>query len=1467
MDKLQLYLIEITKIFGYKYDEFFFDYLKSISIPNTTKCGKEIKEGDGGWKCRDCEFESYSIYCNECFIKEKHIGHKISYNPSACGFCDCGEKSILKPAGFCDNHTGDYDNMNDLMNFIKKNIPEKFINSINEVLNKIFLLFIEKIKGLNKENEDEIFKMIDSFELFCDKLYQNNLGLFYLVSLKFTENFPYETNHKCFYYDENEGSITFIKKDENQKHNCICHFLQVIIYVLMRRKTKQNSSSFFNLFLQTYKNKIVTSLCFFNSFSQLFYNDNLEKLRSMGFQLINEDINLLLYQGNNILFLQELFEEIYSVCNDLLNDKKYEDFYDLIYRFYQIIKFLPSNSMIEKINSNYKLMKIIFDICNLVNNLNTFENQIKFNKFQHEAYIPDLINAESFSLLTIISLTHIIDFNNKEEINFIFNVIFDKLFEFKRYKESLGKKIFSPHLFIIRCYSLFLNRFCFDYSIKNECDLLDSFNHFQQIYPRSKELNIFLYEELVAFFGFIVSQLYSFFAYFGKGMLYYYVNYFNNKFLFIKCDISLMQYLLTLPEIKEKFNLKGILILTDIQTSNELFYILSKEEILTNITKFQVNLRYINSLIEFMYLIIRDSLSMENIAFRDVDFKWKMKDEIYEKLYQNEHDKIHTLIKNEIINFILGNKNLVKRDECINYLEQLFDGNYIELVDEILKNNCEKISLTNGLMKFSLNKDMLKLFDIDYIVNCRFRKNALDYITNFQSKNYNHMNFNILQPLKIKQKLMENVYQTFYNENNLNDLIEFYNFIYSNKEKAPLIKNIYHLNISKILSFSYKLCLNQFFKEDIKVKIIEKLSQIQDKEFFKNIFENTDENNDELKNKKLNLKEKLKQKYSKKSELIYEKFKVNNIIIEDNNQVEEESCVYCREPLLKDPNNLGYYGKICYYFSDYLTDIMRKLPEKERKLRGKFVSCNHKIHNKCFNEYICLHMDNENNDFQCPLCKKLSNIVLFDFGKLIKDNNYNDIIKGINYENDGINIDEFYKEDKDNKYQILINSNILAFESYCSKISGKQILIKDINSNKNLEKQIFDSIVDTFEEFTKYYAITNNKSEQIDIWKNILFNMKILFQYKILNTFDDILKLINLFKFDNINYFEELLTNFNISDVINKFIIFSAIIFEANEENKNKIRLFFERKILLYLTFIAYIKSNRNLDDFLVNNKEELEKSLELYKLKYKICFLIFDEEEENIKINISLEEISTFIKSNTTFINLNQSTKINSIKEQYLQLPELNLVSLPQRGIEFLNRKNANCFYCHKKSYLAYYCLICGKQICNNINCTIIDESNGQKEYALIYHSIKCSGNNGIFLNIHNVQIVYILDRKMINSGIYIYLNNFGEHMKDRYYLNDDYVLNKNELKKAINKYIDLTFRKKIGKIFYLDNQNEQNNNNGNNNNANNNQNGNNNNANDNQNEQNNNNGNNNNANNNQNEQNNTNGQTNTNNEGNNNN
>ena len=162
-----------------------------------------------------------------------------------------------------------------------------------------------------------------------------------------------------------------------------------------------------------------------------------------------------------------------------------------------------------------------------------------------------------------------------------------------------------------------------------------------------------------------------------------------------------MKYLLTLPEIKEQFNLKNILSLTDIDSSNDFLIQLLSDNF--DISKIDINnvkdkyIKYFNTVIEFLYLIIRDNLSMENIAFRNSEFKFKIKDEIYESFYQNEKEKIHDLIKNEIIHFILGNNNLVKRDDCIDYIQEIYDNNFIELVDEILKEKCQKISLTSGL--------------------------------------------------------------------------------------------------------------------------------------------------------------------------------------------------------------------------------------------------------------------------------------------------------------------------------------------------------------------------------------------------------------------------------------------------------------------------------------------------------------------------------------------------------------------------------------------------------------------------------------------------------------------------------------------------------------------------------------------------------------------------------------------------
>ena len=887
MEKLETYYSELASLFGYKYDDSFFEHLKSISIPNTTTCGKQIKLGDGGWKCKDCELDTFSIYCNDCFIKEKHIGHEIFFNPGADGFCDCGVNLVLKPEGFCDKHKGEYNNMKDLMDFIKSSINEKLLDNINNIFNKIILEFFDKIKNLtdekdeeekeeedeekekqNQENEDELYEMIDFIEIFSEKLFKSNLSLFYFFTLKFTENFPYETNHKCFSYDENKNLVTFIKEDKGKKHTCICPFMQVLIYVLMRRKTKQNSQSFVNLFLQTYKNKIVTSLCFFNSFSELFYNDNMKLLREMAYQLVNENVGILVYQDQNIPFLESCYDDIHLICEYCLKENYYDEAEEILFRFSQIIRYLPSKTIIYKMNYNINLLNKIIDICCIINNTNTFENKIKFDIFQQEKYKGNLQNAEIHCLYTIIGLIHIVNFDNEEIVNSIFNKIFEDLIKYKKNKEVLQDKIYTPHLTIIKCYTLFLNRFCFNYSIKNECDLLDSYNYFMKKFPQFKELNEFLFVELINFFGFMISQLHSFFIYYGKYMILYYINYFNTNYNFIKCDISLMKYLMTLPEIREKFKLTNILTYSDISSSNKfLLDLLNGNFDFNNIETIdnneEKNLKYNNSVLEFLYLLTRDNLSIEKIAFRNVNFKFKINDEIYAKFYQNEKDKIKTLVKNEIIHFILGQRNLVKRDDCINYISKNFDEDHVEIVDEVLKTNCEKIVSANGLIKFSLKKEVLNTCDIDYIISFESRENAIGYMTNFQSKIWDQSNIYIIQPLNVDKKLVKNVYQTFYNEKNLDEMIKLYNLIYNNKEKGKLLSQTLYSNLTKIFNFAYKLCSTDLLDEDFKIKLSEKMKQIEDRQF-QNI------KISEKKDKK-SLKEKLKKKFEVKNEILKEK--------------------------------------------------------------------------------------------------------------------------------------------------------------------------------------------------------------------------------------------------------------------------------------------------------------------------------------------------------------------------------------------------------------------------------------------------------------------------------------------------------------------------------------------------------------------------------------------------------------------
>ena len=234
------------------------------------------------------------------------------------------------------------------------------------------------------------------------------------------------------------------------------------------------------------------------------------------------------------------------------------------------------------------------------------------------------------------------------------------------------------------------------------------------------------------------------------------------------------------------------------------------------------------------------------------------------------------------------------------------------------------------------------------------------------------------------------------------------------------------------------------------------------------------------------------------------------------------------------------------------------------------------------------------------------------------------------------------------------------------------------------------------------------------------------------------------------------------------------------------------------------MKSNSlHFEDFITNNETELEKLLDLYKLKYKIILLLFDEKEENINLNISLEEEISFIKSNSSLINLINSIKTKNnnlsiqIKEQYLDIPKINIVNLPESGIEFFQRTNINCLYCHQQSLSSYFCLLCGNKMCYTTKCIVENISKEKNEYSSIYHSKICCGGNGLFLDVKSSEIIFILKRRIIGSEIFVYLNNFGEPLNIKQ-LNEDYKLNKEKLEKGFLMYIDMTFRKNNQKIYY---------------------------------------------------------------------
>lgn len=122
----------------------------------------------------DCANSPSSCVCLECFLKGNHKGHDYTIRPDTCGNCDCGDLSMLKWSGFCNDHYGVEEN----------SCPEDYLDSdLRHLLTDI--IFKSAFNGLLQLKLDEdskiskIVNFIASFLRFGD-------GFWRLIVVSFT---------------------------------------------------------------------------------------------------------------------------------------------------------------------------------------------------------------------------------------------------------------------------------------------------------------------------------------------------------------------------------------------------------------------------------------------------------------------------------------------------------------------------------------------------------------------------------------------------------------------------------------------------------------------------------------------------------------------------------------------------------------------------------------------------------------------------------------------------------------------------------------------------------------------------------------------------------------------------------------------------------------------------------------------------------------------------------------------------------------------------------------------------------------------------------------------------------------------------------------------------------------------------------------------------------------------------------
>ena len=592
---LDLYLNEsikeFHKIFNINFNNFndALNYLEINAIPNNCVCAGVI-EIIPGWKCVECSRYENSIYCNNCYIKSKHLhkGHTIHYLPNSGGMCDCGDPDALTT--FCPEHSGPHTNQNDINEYISKSFPKNILTNLIKFFNIFFqkfskyLMLLEQFDyfyqdkfeehfGNNNQNDknliiekEDIILLKNNFGIIFQNLLdflrlitEKNLGMLYLVSTYFLNNHlseqiledEYYSIHRCIKVYENNIEIIY---KEKQSHICQCPFLRLLMSNWRNNIKSDENESFLLSFSRNLPLRSAFCIIFFFLYKENMLNDNGDIISNRT-QFLLEDITILIAEKTNLF--EETFDWLYEYLSkyknkfNSLDDKTIEaiNFQTKLIR--RNSQYFSKYKVRQLLKGKISFIKKIIDCLCLIHNQMEFKSIYPHPVFQNRGFFWYFAKLE-LKLLSIVEIINIFTgWDNIDNLKEIFKYLINKiLYQEKAGVKQLKNDEYSFHLSLYRCFGLLINYFCFYYAFNNKCSLYDSAQFFKknffESYNQIETFTDIIIKDYFRFFGFVSGTKIGYFNYYED--TYYYSNVFFLDQRPLKMDFTLLKYLFILSE-------------------------------------------------------------------------------------------------------------------------------------------------------------------------------------------------------------------------------------------------------------------------------------------------------------------------------------------------------------------------------------------------------------------------------------------------------------------------------------------------------------------------------------------------------------------------------------------------------------------------------------------------------------------------------------------------------------------------------------------------------------------------------------------------------------------------------------------------------------------------------------------------------------------------------------------------------